>query len=146
MVDFDLPKYWLFQKGKKKTRRQKNTTHTATNCSHLVYMWWMRPRETYSAEYHTTHDFDLPINYTVFSRKKKSEDIHNKTHTTDFFSCPFCMQSIRSNKIIALNFISKTNDSEQLITKNPQRTKKKRRSTNSCLINKNLKTTVRALV
>ena len=87
----------------------------------------MRPRETYSAEYHTTHDFDLPINYTVFSRKKKSEDIHNKTHTTDIFSCPFACNQYVLNKIIALNFISKTNDSEQLITKKPTKEEEKKK-------------------
>ena len=88
----------------------------------------MRPRETYSAQYHTTHDFDLPINYTVFSRKKKSEDIHNKTHTQQiFFHAPFACNQYVLNKIIALNFISKTHDSEQLIITNPQKKRKEKK-------------------
>ena len=100
-------------------------------------------KKTYSSEYHTTHHFDLPINYADFS--KKSVDIHNKTHTPQqiFFLYPFGCNQYVLKKIIALNFISKTHDSEQLITKNPQRTKKKK-STNLCLINKILQTKVRA--
>ena len=98
-----LAKILTISEGGKKTRRQKNTTHTTSNCSHLVYMWWMRPRETYSTEYHTTHDFDLPINYTVFSRKKKSEDIHNKTHTQQIFFIPL-LDAISSKKNYSSQF------------------------------------------
>jgi hypothetical protein len=87
----------------------------------------MRPRETYSAEYHTTHDFDLPINHTVFSRKKNQKTFTTKHTQQIFFHAPFACNQYVLNKIIALNFVSKTKDSEQLITKNPQRKKKKKK-------------------
>ena len=91
-----------FKRGKK-TRRQSKTQHTQDNIVHtgLVYTWWMRSRKTYSAAYHKkTHNFDLPIYFTVFSRKKKSErHNHNKTHITENFLSLFACNQYVLNKL-----------------------------------------------
>ena len=95
----------------------------------------MRSRKTYSAAYHKkTHDFDLPIYYTVFSRKKKPErHYHNKTHPTELVHALCACNQYVLKQIIALNFISKTHDCDQLITTNPQKKKKETKQKNNTM-------------
>ena len=87
----------------------------------------MRSRKTYSAAHHKKkNDFDLSIYYTVYQERKNQKDITTTKHThntTEFFHGLFACNQYVLKQIIAPNFISKTHDSDQLITTNLQQQK-----------------------
>ena len=65
--------------------------------------------------------------HCFLKKEKIRRHSQQNTHTHNiFFFIPLLDAISSKKKIIALNFISKTHDSEQLITKNPQRKKKKK--------------------
>ena len=130
MIDFDLPKYWLFQKEKKRTQSSPKTQLTQHKLfTQVLFTWWMCSRKTYSTTYHKKH-MTLTCQYiTLFSqeRKKLERHYHNKILNTHnrFFLYPFSCNQYILKQIIALNFISMYG-SDQLITTNPQLQKKKK--------------------
>ena len=125
MIDIDLPKYWLFQKEKKKHKAvQKHNSHNIKLFTQVLFTPDECVHEKLTAPHIIkTHDLDLPMYYTVFSNKiRETLPQQNFKHTQQ----NFFMQSSVLKQIIALNFISKMHGSDQLITTNSQLQKKKK--------------------